>query len=85
MADQLTKEEIAEYQKALSRFDEGDGTISTKELGPAMQALDENPTEAELEEMIKEVDKDGKGTIDFPQFLSLMAKMKDFGFWHWKL
>merc|ERR1711907_714538 len=34
--------------------------------------------EAELQDMINEVDADGNGTIDFPEFLSLMArKMKD--------
>merc|ERR1712242_653940 len=32
----------------------------------------------ELQDMINEVDADGNGTIDFPEFLSLMArKMKD--------
>nr|CAB3464869.1 unnamed protein product [Digitaria exilis] len=37
-----------------------------------------NPTEAELQDMINEVDADGNGTIDFPEFLNLMArKMKD--------
>merc|ERR1712187_691513 len=37
-----------------------------------------NPTAAELQDMINEVDADGNGTIDFPEFLSLMArKMKD--------
>ena len=36
------------------------------------------PTEAELQDMINEVDADGNGTIDFPEFLSMMArKMKD--------
>merc|ERR1711977_352570 len=37
-----------------------------------------NPTEAELHDMLSEVDADGNGTIDFTEFLSLMArKMKD--------
>jgi Ca2+-binding EF-hand superfamily protein len=42
-----------------------------------MRSLGQNPTEAELQDMINEVDADGNGTIDFPEFLSLMArKMK---------
>ena len=42
-----------------------------------MRSLGQNPTEAELQEMINEVDADGNGTIDFPEFLNLMArKMK---------
>eukprot|EP00976_Prorocentrum_cordatum_P032308 656961-Prorocentrum_minimum.AAC.2 len=50
------------------------GTITTKELGTVMRSLGQNPTEAELQDMINEVDADGNGTIDFPEFLSLMAK-----------
>ena len=43
-----------------------------------MRAFGQNATEAELQDMINEVDADGNGTIDFPEFLSLMArKMKD--------
>lgn len=68
-----------------------------------MRSLGQNPTEAELQDMINEVDADGEshlslrvhlflcppahspfvpppgnGTIDFPKFLTMMArKMKD--------
>ena len=43
-----------------------------------MRALGQNPTEEEVKEMIDEVDADGSGSIDFPEFLSLMArKMKE--------
>ncbi|CAE7835049.1 unnamed protein product [Symbiodinium sp. CCMP2592] len=73
------EEQIAEFKEAFSLFDkDGDGTITTKELGTVMRSLGQNPTEAELQDMINEVDADGNGTIDFPEFLSLMArKMKD--------
>ncbi|KAI5090935.1 calmodulin 2a [Silurus meridionalis] len=78
-ADQLTEEQIAEFKEAFSLFDkDGDGTITTKELGTVMRSLGQNPTEAELQDMINEVDADGNGTIDFPEFLTMMArKMKD--------
>jgi len=57
---------------------DGDGTITTTELGTVMRSLGQNPTEAELQDMINEVDVDGSGTIDFPEFLTMMAKkMKD--------
>ena len=75
MADQLTEEQIAEFKEAFSLFDkDGDGTITTKELGTVMRSLGQNPTEAELQDMVNEVDADGNGTIDFQEFLTLMAK-----------
>jgi len=43
-----------------------------------MRSLGQNPTEAELQDMVNEIDADGDGTIDFPEFLTMMArKMKD--------
>lgn len=49
-----------------------------------MRSLGQNPTEAELQDMINEVDADGNGTIDFPEFLNLMArKMKVRGDRRW--
>ena len=79
MVDLLTEEQIAEFKEAFSLFDrDGDGTITVKELGTVMRSLGQNPTEAELQDMINEVDVDGNGCIDFPEFLSLMArKMRD--------
>ena len=78
-AEQLSEEQIAEFKEAFSLFDkDGDGTITTKELGTVMRSLGQNPTEAELQDMINEVDADGNGTIDFPEFLTMMArKMKE--------
>ncbi|GMP99236.1 hypothetical protein CsSME_00046786 [Camellia sinensis var. sinensis] len=63
MADQLTDDQISEFKEAFSLFDkDGDSCIATKELGTVMQSLGQNLTE----------------TIDFPEFLNLMArKMKD--------
>lgn len=76
MADQLSQAQIAECQDCFSLFDkDNDGQITTKELGTVMRALNLNPTEKELREL---VDEAGVKTVDFPLFLTFMAKkMKD--------
>ena len=52
---------FVEFKEAFSLFDkDGDGTITTKELGTVMRSLGQNPTEAELQDMINEVDADGQ-------------------------
>ncbi|KAI0876559.1 calmodulin [Hypoxylon argillaceum] len=79
LADSLTEEQVSEFKEAFSLFDkDGDGQITTKELGTVMRSLGQNPSESELQDMINEVDADNNGTIDFPEFLTMMArKMKD--------
>ena len=50
-----------EFKEAFSLFDaKGNGSISDQDLGVIMRSLGQNPTEKEIEEMIKEVDVDGK-------------------------
>jgi len=71
----LSQEQIAEFKEAFSLFDkDGDGTITTKELGTVMRSLGQNPTEAELTDMIAEVDQNGNGQIDFNEFLTMMSR-----------
>ena len=52
---------------------DGDGTITTKELGTVMRSLGQNPTEAELQDMVAEVDADQNGTIDFRSLLTCLS------------
>ena len=53
---------------------DGSGAISSKELLGVMRAMGQNPTEDELNNMVMEVDLDGNGTIEFPEFLEMMKQ-----------
>ena len=73
-SEELTETQVAEYKEVFELFDkEGGNTISTKDLGTVMRSLGESPTTAEIDEMIKEVDRNGSGKVHFSDFLELMA------------
>ena len=44
-----------------------------------MRSLGQNPTDSELQDMINDVDEDGNGTIDFEEFVTMMAKKSQEG------
>lgn len=46
-------------------------------MGIVLRTLGQNPTETEVQDMINEVDEDGSGSIDFEEFLEMMAKKVD--------
>ena len=75
LIDDLTDQQIIEFREAFQAFDkDGNGSISTKELGTVMRSLRQNLSEAEIKQMIEIVDEDKSGTIDFKEFLNLMAR-----------
>ena len=49
-----------EIKEAFHMFDPGNsGHIETKDLGTAVRSLGQNPSEADVKEMIKEADRRG--------------------------
>eukprot|EP00928_Gymnodinium_smaydae_P007197 TRINITY_DN1259_c0_g3_i1.p1 TRINITY_DN1259_c0_g3~~TRINITY_DN1259_c0_g3_i1.p1 ORF type:complete len:692 (-),score=132.19 TRINITY_DN1259_c0_g3_i1:294-2126(-) len=70
--------QIAGIKDAFALFDKNnDGKITVEELKEGMHSVGQKATREEVEKMIKEADEDSTGTIDFPEFLSLMAKGSD--------
>ena len=45
-----------------------------QELSVVMRSLGQNPTDAEVQDMINEVDVDGSGAMEFPEFCVMMVK-----------
>ncbi|XP_026462100.1 calmodulin-like [Ctenocephalides felis] len=74
--ENMTDEQIAEFREAFALYDkDGDGAISAAELGTVMRALGQTPSEAEL----KGYDNSVAMTVDFPTFLTMMARQMQEG------
>ncbi|WAR20079.1 CALM4-like protein [Mya arenaria] len=74
----ITDEERAELQDTFKLFDrDSDGYLTPRELGEAMRAMAQHPTELEIQELTKKPENsvdDGPQMTDFDAFLQIMAK-----------
>jgi len=76
MADVLNETQVAQFQDAFSAVDtDNDGIIASKQLLQVLRSIGQNPTDTEVQDMINEVDCNGKGTFEFPAFLKMMARI----------
>ncbi|KAK0609033.1 Calmodulin [Lasiodiplodia hormozganensis] len=66
------EQEIREIFNVFDR--DGSGTINSSELRHVMKAIGENLTDAEIDDLIKEADVDGNGTIDYEEFARFFKK-----------
>jgi len=69
----LSAKEKGEIKEHWDSFDkDGDGHVTVDELGEVMRSIGENPTPEQIKQLIKEVDKDGNGTIEFDEFCTFV-------------
>lgn len=71
MKDTDSEEEIREAFKVFDR--DGNGYISAAELRHVMTSIGEKLTDEEVDEMIREADADGDGTIDYNEFVQMLV------------
>ena len=70
----LSEEQIEEIREAFNLFDtDHSGSIDYRELKAAMRALGFEVKKEELKKMITDIDADGSGNIEFPEFLEMMT------------
>lgn len=71
-----------EIRQTFNLFDKNnDGSIDVKELGDGLRALGNNPTDAEVEQMMRDADSkvNPNGKLEFNEFYDLMtANLKSF-------
>lgn len=64
MTESLTNEEIEACREAFQQFDrDGSGAIDAFELRATLQSMGQEPTDAELFDLIAEADADHSGEI----------------------
>lgn len=76
----MTEVMIGDFRDAFKTFDtDEDGYLSLKEFSDLLNNLGVPVSKDELTEMTNEVDIEGNGTVDFKEFILLMArKMRDY-------
>eukprot|EP00092_Neocalanus_flemingeri_P068445 GFUD01083663.1.p1 GENE.GFUD01083663.1~~GFUD01083663.1.p1 ORF type:complete len:150 (-),score=49.87 GFUD01083663.1:52-501(-) len=77
-AGSLSIEQIGTYQDAFNKYCGPDGSCTSALVSSIMRSMGQNPSEAEIQDMVNQVDKDGTGMIDFPEFLMMMSLKADY-------
>merc|ERR1711915_48585 len=63
------------YQDAFQHFDHaGSGVVSTRRLGQLLRFVGENPSDAEVQDLMNEVDASSSGSFKYPSFLDMMTR-----------
>lgn len=74
----ITEQEIDEIREMFSLFDTNyDGKITTNELGKVLQRLGYGLTNDELDQLVKEIDFNGSGTIELTEFIHVIQSRKE--------
>jgi calmodulin len=67
--------QLQEIKEAFKKFDrDGNGYIDASELFTTLQMLGSSATHEQVLDMIRSVDVDGSGTVEFEEFLVIMAR-----------
>ena len=75
MDTQFNEKELKSYQNAFTLFDKDhNGKLSIKEVDDVLRFLGKDPSEYEMEFVLKDRDSYGNGTLSFPQFLQLLSQ-----------
>lgn len=70
----LTDEQKKQLHECFELMDaDGSGAIDAEELGAAFKLLGLQVSQNEIKEMLDEVDRDGSGEVEYPEFLEIMT------------
>lgn len=68
------EEDLKTFRETFDVFDKNhDNLISIEEMKNVLNAIGEHPSEEELKELMRVVDKNGKGGINFEEFIEILT------------
>lgn len=84
MASTLTDREMDELRDNFGLYDTvGDGKVESSKIGQVLRSVGLNPTQAEVEKVMKEIDPNDNKRISFEEFvpvvLSLRSRQHKYG------
>jgi hypothetical protein len=73
---QFDRDSIAVFIEAFREYDlDGSGSIDEKELALAFKSMGQGVSKEKIQQIIKEVDSNGNGVIDWVEFLQIMDNL----------
>jgi len=73
----LSSSDKQDIKKHFDSFDkDGNGQVTVSELAEVLKSIGMSATDAEIKKLMKEVDLDQSGTIEFDEFLKFVEKLK---------
>eukprot|EP00744_Colponema_vietnamica_P002428 GILI01003813.1.p1 GENE.GILI01003813.1~~GILI01003813.1.p1 ORF type:complete len:270 (-),score=97.04 GILI01003813.1:299-1018(-) len=76
----ITLDQLEKYKELFNKYDtDGDHVLNFFEVNQMMESLGQTMTHVEVRNMIKEIDLNNDGDIDFCEFLNCMFKKRAFG------
>ena len=75
ITEKFTDEQLAEFRDLFNMFDkENQGsTLTPNVLAAVMKAVGQTPTESDMIDLMREMDLDHSGTIDFYEFVTMIS------------
>ncbi|KAJ9543138.1 hypothetical protein OSB04_022845 [Centaurea solstitialis] len=77
IADFLSNEEVEDIKETFKKIDtDDDGIVTVEELKTGLQKLNTQLAESEAQLLIEAVDTNGKGTLDYGEFVAISLHLK---------
>ncbi|XP_068688128.1 myosin-2 essential light chain-like [Montipora capricornis] len=77
MASTLTDREMDELRDNFGLYDTvGDGKVESSSMGQMLRSVGLNPTQAEVEKVMREIDPQGNKRISFEEFVPVVLSLR---------